>query len=289
MGGAAGSLATRATAIHSVLDPIARNPRSTAVLSTNQGVNVLAAGGRDLSPVQRALARVVDIVAADLWFMPRFAQTVRHQHHKPNNSVVVVREMEPMRTYDEPVLLARLEPLDREAKTAFAASCAQLLFPLFERYSRVTGAPAAAERLASILAAAWHLASRPAVEVQEMEADATSMVPDEDHDGWVLESAYGQNGAAAVSYALSTWRTDDPQRAVWAARQVYEVADYAFWQTNPNADANEDGPALRSEFVQAALSAIDKALDAVASGPPLWDDVRQQAEVDGRSWAATFP
>ncbi|TFD78601.1 RHS repeat-associated core domain-containing protein [Cryobacterium psychrophilum] len=63
MGGAAGSLATRATTIHSVLDPIARNSRSTAVLSTNQGVNVLAAGGRDLSPAQRALAGVDDIVA----------------------------------------------------------------------------------------------------------------------------------------------------------------------------------------------------------------------------------
>lgn len=85
------------------------------------------------------------------------------------------------------------------------------------------------------------------------------------------------------------WRTDDPQHAVWAALRVYEVADYAFWQTNPNADANEDGPALRSEFVQTALSAIDQPLDAVASGPPLWDDLRQRAEVDGRSWAATFP
>lgn len=125
--------------------------------------------------------------------------------------------------------------------------------------------------------------------MQAMEAEATSMVPDEDDDGWVLESAYGQNGAAAVSYALSTWRTDDPQHAVWVALQVYEVADYAFWQANPNADANEDGPVLRSEFVQTALSAIDQALDAVASGPPLWDDLRQRAEVDGRSWAATYP
>ncbi|TDW31098.1 uncharacterized protein DUF416 [Cryobacterium psychrophilum] len=196
--------------------------------------------------------------------------------------------MEPMRTYDERVLMARLEPLDRRKRTAFAASCAQRLSPLFERYAQAAGVPAAADRLASILAAAWDLTSQPAGEVMAMEADATSMVPDEDEDGWVPESAYGQNGAAAVSYALSTWRTDDPQNAVWAALQVYEAADYAFWQANPDADPNEDGTALRSEFVQAALSAIDQDLDAVASGPPSWDGLRQRAEADGRTWAATF-
>ena len=60
-----------------------------------------------------------------------------------------------MRIYDERALLARLEPFDRGAKTAFAAACAQRLLPLFERYARVDGATAHAHRLAEILAAAW--------------------------------------------------------------------------------------------------------------------------------------
>ncbi|WP_146069092.1 hypothetical protein [Cryobacterium sp. M23] len=88
-----------------------------------------------------------------------------------------------MRTYDEHALLAKLELLDRRAKTVFAVSCAQRLFPLFERYAPAVGAPALSERLAEIVAAGWDLAATPMGEVQRMEAEATSMVPDEDDDG----------------------------------------------------------------------------------------------------------
>ena len=101
-----------------------------------------------------------------------------------------------MRTYDEHALLAKLELLDRRAKTVFAVSCAQRLFPLFERYAPAVRAPALSERLAEIVAAGWDLAATPMGEVQRMEAEATSMVPDEDDDGWVRESAFAQNVAA---------------------------------------------------------------------------------------------
>jgi hypothetical protein len=53
---AAAEASGRANEIHSVLDPIAQNSRTTAVLETNGG-RVVAGGARDLSPPQHAALR----------------------------------------------------------------------------------------------------------------------------------------------------------------------------------------------------------------------------------------
>jgi len=58
-----GRLTSRADELSGALDPIARNSRTSAVLGTRQGRDVLAGGGRDLSPAQRALARDGDVIA----------------------------------------------------------------------------------------------------------------------------------------------------------------------------------------------------------------------------------
>jgi RHS repeat-associated protein len=55
-------LASRANEIHGALDPIAQNSRTTAVLGTQEGPNVIASGGRDLSPIQRALTGPDDVL-----------------------------------------------------------------------------------------------------------------------------------------------------------------------------------------------------------------------------------
>ncbi|WP_156160728.1 hypothetical protein [Demequina soli] len=56
-------LEARANALQGVLDPIAQNSRTAAVLGTREGQTVLAGGGRDLSPLQRALVQEGEIVA----------------------------------------------------------------------------------------------------------------------------------------------------------------------------------------------------------------------------------
>jgi len=56
-------LEARANALHSALDPIAQNSRTTAALRTKEGQTVLAGGGRDLSPTQRALIQDGEIIA----------------------------------------------------------------------------------------------------------------------------------------------------------------------------------------------------------------------------------
>lgn len=57
------ALQAKATSVHSVLDPIAQRSRTTAALGTTNGQTVLASGGRDLSPAQRAMAADGDVLA----------------------------------------------------------------------------------------------------------------------------------------------------------------------------------------------------------------------------------
>jgi RHS repeat-associated protein len=56
-------LAGRARDIHNVLDPIAQEMRTTAVLSTEEGVNIVAGGARDLTPAQRAVLAPGEVAA----------------------------------------------------------------------------------------------------------------------------------------------------------------------------------------------------------------------------------
>lgn len=191
-----------------------------------------------------------------------------------------------MLNYDEELLMLRLEPLDRSPKTAFAAACAQRLMPLYDRYARQVGDSSLQQRLAVIVSAAWAAASGRDVEASRLEADAESMVPDEDDEGWTASRAYAGNAAAAAAYALRAWLTDDPQEAVWAARQLFDAADLAYFQANPGLSfvtEEENKASLESPVVQSAISAIQRDLEAIEKATP-WFDVRQRAEAEGSDW-----
>jgi hypothetical protein len=57
------SLGERVKALQGAVDPIAQTRRTAAILSTQEGVDILASGGRDLDSVQRALANEGEILA----------------------------------------------------------------------------------------------------------------------------------------------------------------------------------------------------------------------------------
>jgi hypothetical protein len=196
-----------------------------------------------------------------------------------------------IRMYDEDELMARLAKLDRRAKTAFTASCAQRLLPLFDRYARSVRSPSMALRLQEIVSAAWEVASGAERDLHAFQAEAEGMVPSGE-DGWTLETGYGQNAAAAAAYAIRTWLTDDPQEAAWAARQVYEVADYAALRSSENLDLNAGGAeqqVLESEIVQDALSALEHALSAAESAPTSWRALQARAMEDAITLARRVP
>jgi len=189
--------------------------------------------------------------------------------------------------YDESAIVDRLRAVDRGAKTLFAATCAQLLMPLFARYADVIGRPELVSRLETAILIAWDAETFADVDMAAAAADAVSMIPT-DEDEWVFESGYGQNAAAAVAYAIEAWQSDDPQKAAWAARQVYEVADYVTLQRCPELNLNAPGSEVlvsNSKLIQNALTWIERTLKEVeASGKR--DDLRTSAELDSLAFAA---
>jgi hypothetical protein len=196
-----------------------------------------------------------------------------------------------MLNFDEKQLILRLEPLERSAKTAFAAACAERLVPLSDRYAQRLGDSSRQQRLAVIVSAAWQAASGREINSSRFEAEAESMVPDEDDEGWTAGRTYAGNAAAAAAYALRAWGTNDPQEAVWAARQLFDAADLAYSQLNPGSGfmtEAEQKAALESPILQSAISAIQRDLAAIENAWPS-SELRQRAAMEGKAWAATVP
>jgi len=172
---------------------------------------------------------------------------------------------EVMVSYDESAIRARLARLDRASRTAYASACAERLWPLFERYAQATGEGDPAV-LRGVLDEVWLAAQGVnAGDLSQAQEVAEDMVP-VDEGEWVLEMGHGQNAAAAVAYAVRTWLTEDPQEGVWAARQVYEAADYAAQRSLPALDLNAAGAEeelFQSRIVQAAVTGLAEDLDTV--------------------------
>ena len=199
-----------------------------------------------------------------------------------------------MLVYDEHELVSRLSRLDRASKTAFAAACAECLLPLVAQYSPHSRGRASSDRLATIVNYAWLAAAGSSVlpDVSVLQTEAESMVP-ADGEGWTAGMGFGQNAAAAAAYAVRTWRTDNPQEAGWAARQVYEAADYAALQANEKLDLNSPAAASllqASDLVQSSLRFITGSLARVELGAQSWDELRAEASAEGRRLArAAWP
>ncbi len=184
--------------------------------------------------------------------------------------------------------MLHLEPLDRFAKTAFAAACAERMLPLSDRYARQVGDPLREWRLGVIVLSAWQVASGRDVDATGLEAEAEAMVPDEDDEGWTAGAGYAGNAAAAAGYAIRTWRTNNPQHAAWAARQIFDAANLAYLQANPGGSfmtKAEEKASFESAVVQSAISATQRDLESVRNARPL-SELRQRARKEGQEWAA---
>lgn len=191
--------------------------------------------------------------------------------------------------YDEGVLLRRVSGLDRSSKAAFAAACAERMWPLVERYASAAGIPSEkVKSLRTALDAVWRCVSGEAQDVANVQVLAESMIPEED-DQWVFESGYGQNAIAAVAYAARTWLTDQPHEAVWAARQLYEAAEYAAQSQVVGAatfSPEVEDSMRQAPVVRAALSALNADLETATRGSLL--EAREQSYVGAVALAALF-
>jgi hypothetical protein len=103
----------------------------------------------------------------------------------------------------------------------------------------------------------------PADKVERYRVEIEALVPSEDDDQFSPGAAVAQNAIACVAYVLRTWETEDPQDAVWAARQLYEAADFIVQQGAAAQTYIED---IEGEApVQLVLRGIDSALNDLNS------------------------
>lgn len=109
---------------------------------------------------------------------------------------------------------------------------------------------------------------------------------------------YAQNAAAALAYAIRTWLSDDAHEAAWAARQVYEAAEYSFSQPDMGPDellvrkvsdiSAQNAGLDSSAGMQSVLAFLDQALGMCEDKPSSWDQLQRLARSAGQSWASSF-
>ena len=184
-----------------------------------------------------------------------------------------------MLRYDEAALRERLDPAPARARALFAALGAERLFPLYEHFAQRTG-QGDPDKLRAALDAAWAALDGDAGKLARWEDVAMGLVPDEDDDAWEIESAYAENAAAAVAYALRTRATGDLEPAIWTALQAYEATDFAAQRLLEPLTYTDPGgeDALRGHpVVQEALAGINTDLAAATENPPAEEIPRLRA------------
>ncbi|HVV81526.1 MAG TPA: DUF416 family protein [Kofleriaceae bacterium] len=130
--------------------------------------------------------------------------------------------------FDEAGLVDDLRRVSGNSRVAFAAACAQRLFPAYDKYCQRAGA-GDQDELAQILERVWqHLIGAPMTgeQVRKDLARCMALVPGEDDAPWLDEQAHADDAASAIAYTLRALESGEPQEAAWAARRAYESADY---------------------------------------------------------------
>src|SRR5688572_21655177 len=105
--------------------------------------------------------------------------------------------------YDEQYIRAQLETCTVNAQVAFAASCAEWLYPCYEHFAPLTdqGDPVA---LRGVIDAAWSVSGSETLDPSDAErlaAVAESLVPEDSDDNSSTLSPIAQNAAACAAYA----------------------------------------------------------------------------------------
>lgn len=180
--------------------------------------------------------------------------------------------------YDEGRTRQLVEAMSAAHRVAFAAACAEQLFPLYRWFAVRTG-QGQPSVLRSSLDLVWSLDAPGAGSrgrVEEARRRSEELVPHDEDEDWSLTSPLAQNAAACVSYALRAWLSEDPQEAVWAARQLVEAADYIVQLGGPTHTYTDEAEG-RSPVVL-VQHGIESALAGAASGP---DESCREARLRG--------
>jgi hypothetical protein len=127
-----------------------------------------------------------------------------------------------------PPVVQKLSALPSILQVAFAAACAERLFPAYGAFCRSAGRGDEAA-LRELLDRVWDdlLGNKMTVkQVQDALARCMDLIPGEDDTPWVDEQPYAENAGSAAAYALRALEGGGPQEAGWAAQCAYEALDH---------------------------------------------------------------
>jgi uncharacterized protein YjaG (DUF416 family) len=189
--------------------------------------------------------------------------------------------------FDEDDLVRRLDGLAPRLRVAFAAACAERLFPAYELYANVTGRGEAAF-LRDALDAVWeHLHRTPgaAPDASLLTRRAMqSLHDDETSEPFVPELPAADSAATAIVYALRALDEGSSQEAAWAARHAYEAADYFVTHVVglEDEDAIDAHPAVQAELERQNRDLEELLSVAEATMRQTLERLRRRASEEGR-------
>lgn len=194
--------------------------------------------------------------------------------------------------YDETALVRDLARMESASRAAFAAACAERLFPAYVEFCERAGR-GNRDALAGSLERVWrHLFGDPmsSEQVRAERDRCVALVPGEDDPPWFPEQAYADDACAAVTYALRTLDTGEPQEAAWAGRRAYEAADH---HVVHRLGVEGESEVLAHPIVQAEISRQLRDID-VLLGPrrdpvELFVCLRERARAEAPGFFALSP
>lgn len=162
--------------------------------------------------------------------------------------------------FDETDLVGKLNGLALLPRVAFAAACAERLFPAYEAFSELAGR-GDARALGDMLARIWRDLLGQKMDPDELQANVDrcmALIPGEDEEPWLDEQPYADDAASAVAYTLRALQRGDSQESAWAARRAYEALDH---HVTHRLGIDEDVQAASHPAVQAELLRQRRDLD----------------------------
>ncbi len=188
-----------------------------------------------------------------------------------------------MTAYDETRLHERVSALPPLARAVFAASCSQRLVAMCAVLGEAWEHPVP-EVFEATQEAVWAMCAglRGADDADELDAAISAEVPHDDDEDWDRLSGYLQSAGIASIHAVLAVPSANPAHAVFAARQLCEVAD------STASDLRDAGDgAAAADVLHAATRALEDDLASLeAEIDPAVERIRQRAVHEGRQLAA---
>jgi uncharacterized protein YjaG (DUF416 family) len=193
--------------------------------------------------------------------------------------------------FEEQWLRGELDRLPRTHRAAFAAACAERLFPAYVRFSE-EARTGDVETLRGALSRLWQDLAGDALSELEIHGAARrclALVPPE--EPWLESQPSAEDAAASVVYALQSRVNEGSQEALWSARRAYDALDSLVRGDRPAVPvtASPDQRALEHELVQAELARqardLQELLDAQDRDvAPIAARLRERANREARDF-----